>query len=84
MPAAAGAPHGHEHRKLITRALVGAYASLEHRTDPGLPEDTVEMRAMQRAAHAYDQFARPRVGQLLPNRFGKAVLVTVPDGRTSV
>lgn len=79
--ATAGAYHGHEHRKLVTLALVGAYASSEHRADPGLSEDKVMLRAMQRAAHAYDQLAKPRVGQLLPNRFGKAVPVASPDGR---
>ena len=73
--AAPEAPHGHEHRKLVTCALVGAYASSERRAEPDLPEDKVALRAMQRAAHAYDQLASACVGQLLPNRFGKAVPV---------
>ena len=70
----------YEHRKLITRALAGVYAGLEHRADPSLPQDELAPRASQRAAHAYDQLAKPRVGQLMPNTLGKAVLVTPSDG----
>lgn len=77
----AQAPHGYEHRERVTRALVGVYTSLEHQAAPHLSGDNLSARARQRAAHAYDQLAQPRVGQLLPNMLGRAVLVTTPDGR---
>lgn len=73
--------HDRAHRRRIKAALAGAYASLERRADPGLPAEKVTVRALRRASRAYDQLAESRVGQLLPTHLGRAVLITVPDGR---
>lgn len=72
--------HDRAHRRRIKAALAGAYASLERWADPGLPAQRVVARALRRASRAYDQLGDPRAGQLLPTQFGRAVLITVPDG----
>lgn len=73
--------HSRAHRKQIKAALAGAYASLERQADPGSPAERIVARALRRASRAYDQLGESRVGQLLPNSLGRAVLITVPDGR---